>query len=82
MQRMKLVKTTPVKCVYQTMRMTPGVQAMVSSVVGKFTSCHKENMSRHTKKGPYGFLGCGSSNALAQSPVVATDMRWFCLKLP
>ena len=38
-------------------------------------------MSRHTKKGTYGSPICGSSNAHAQSPIWAKDMR-FCLKLP
>ena len=32
-------------------------------------------MSRYTKKGPYGFSVCGSSNPHAQSPIWATDMR-------
>ena len=37
-------------------------------------------MSRHTKKGHYGFPVSGPSNAHAQSPNGDTDMR-FCLKV-
>ena len=32
--------------------------------------------------GPNGFLVCGSSNAHEQYPIWATDMHFFCLKLP
>ena len=35
----------------------------------------KAYMSWHTKKGPYVFLVCGSSNAHAQSPIGATDIH-------
>ena len=34
------------------------------------------------KKESYGFLVCGSSNALTQFPIGATDVHFFCLKLP
>ena len=43
-------------------------------------SADNKIMSRHTKKGPYGFPVCGSSRAHAQSPIDPTNIR-SCLKL-
>ena len=34
-------------------------------------------MGQHTKKGPYSFLVCSSSNAHVQPPIWAPDMRCF-----
>ena len=34
-------------------------------------------MSQHMKKESYGFLVCGSSNALTQFPIGATDVHFF-----